>query len=190
MLSCLLLTFSSSRCRSSSRIGGSAASTTSSTSSSSTTSSPAAIPILSKRPRIHNGAIKYFLQTLARLIRRKQILRRLPGLVSDATVDGETVRIGTFGRSGSPHFTIGQIFAIAQIQMQLADIVDVHEFVRQNFFHFVQLFGFVESCRESIAAEHDRKGLGAHDKGAGAAFGARGGTLFAYHLEPFGKWRL
>jgi hypothetical protein len=132
-----------------------AASTTSSTSTTSS-STAATIPILSKRPRIRHGSIKDLLQTLPRFIGRKQVLRRLPGLVSDATVHQQTVRIGAFRRSRGPHFTVRQIFAIAEVQMQLAHVVDVHEFVRQDFFHFVQLFSLIEAGGEAVAAENDR----------------------------------
>jgi hypothetical protein len=47
-------------------------------------------------------------------------------------------RIGAFGLSSGPDFGIGQIFAITQIQLQHADIVNVCQFVRQYFGHFVQ----------------------------------------------------
>ena len=106
-----------------------------------------------KGPYIGKGLIKHSLNALAGLRSWKQILGSGNGLLLSAVRLQHSKGGRTFGMSSRPHFTVCQIATILQVQSQCLDIVEVSEFVRQNFINFVLVGG------DSILTQHNRKGL-------------------------------
>ena len=93
----------------------------------------------------------------------------------------------TFGFAGGPNFGIGQIFALAQIQLELPGVVDVDHFVGEDFFHLAEGGWCSGRMAESVTADDNIEGFGSVDKGAGVAFGSRVGTDLTRDIHPFCK---
>jgi len=132
--------------------------------------------LLRKRSLIIVRSRKYMLHAAAST-RREHVFGCADRLLLDAQSFELRPRVLAFRLRRGADLGVRQVLALSQIQLQRLEVVQMNQFVRQNFRDFLDV------GMDAILAQHDGQRLRSHQEGPCSALRSDRRALFAFEFD-------